>query len=488
LKTDLEFKTHISKLRKRIIWHWIEQIFWTTLLLALILNTIALGLHKLDIFQWEGQGIYPLLLLIAFALSLLHIFLKKPGLKDVLIDTDIRLGLKERLSTAYEYYEVDSKSFFIDRLIEEANNLLDSLRGKQIIPRHFSALHLMVPIFSVIFILLLTIDFTPEASERERAATERLKQIGVEMEKYADRVRLKRPKAKQESQKGIIEDMEAVARALEGESMTDRELLKSLEGLMNRSEQEKMRLTNRLKEELSLSDASNRPGLEALQRGEPTPADLARLKEELKELFDGDVPPSLSEDISTLAEHQEITDFFQETMDVVSAPLKKEDQLGDGDKALLAGRASEESVSSADSSPEKDEDLSQSVTRPKRKGGSPEEPKSPPPDDAETFFTAGREKAKGEKQAPYDLESPNTPAIKDKGVSGRGDRYNSYVRSLPAIGRAGLKEEEIIRAYQKELENVMRKEDIPLSYREYVKQYFLSIGMGKDIEGDGNTQ
>ena len=306
------------------------------------------------------------------------------------------------------------------------------------------------------------------------------------MEAYADKIRLRKPKAEQESEKSIIEDMEAVARALEGKSMTERKLLKSLQGLMNRSEKEKMRLTNRLKEELGLGDVSNRSGLEALQGGDPTPADLARLEEELKELFDGDVPSSLSEDVSTLAEHQEMTDFFQETMDFLSAPLK-EDQVGDGDKALLAGKALDESVSSGDSSPEKDEALSLSVTRPKRERGGLEDPESPPPDDEESFFTAGREKAKGEKQAPYDLESLKTPAIKDKGVSGRGDSYNTYVRSLPAIGRAGLKEEEIIRAYEKELENVIRKEDIPLSYREYVKQYFLSIGIGKEMEGDGNT-
>jgi hypothetical protein len=50
-----------------------------------------------------------------------------------------------------------------------------------------------------------------------------------------------------------------------------------------------------------------------------------------------------------------------------------------------------------------------------------------------------------------------------------------------------LKEEEVIRAYQKEFENVLQKEDIPLLYREYVKQYFLSIGMGEEQEGNGDT-
>ena len=73
--------------------------------------------------------------------------------------------------------------------------------------------------------------------------------------------------------------------------------------------------------------------------------------------------------------------------------------------------------------------------------------------------------------------------MKDKGVSGQGEWYSVHVRSLSKIGKATLKEEEVIRQYQQEIEHVLQKEDMPLTYREYIKNYFLSIGLRKEEHG-----
>jgi len=249
-----------------------------------------------------------------------------------------------------------------------------------------------------------------------------------------------------------------------------------------------MGLTEKLNEQLNLGGVSQTPVLESLQMGEPTSAEIAQIKKELDDMFDGEVPASISQDLSNLTLHNEVTAFIEETMDTLGVPLK-EDLMKDGEKSLLAGRAAEDSLINKDTFKENDETGSGSIARPKQRAdGEPEESDDRLTEDEESVFTAGREKAKGDKKAPYDLESPDTPALKDKSVSGKGDRYSTYVRSLPAIGRAGLKEEEIITAYQKELENVMRKEDIPRPYREYIKQYFLSIGLGKEMEGYGDTE
>jgi hypothetical protein len=110
-------------------------------LLALIFNTVALGLQKTGIFQWEGHAVYPLLLLISLAFSTLYHLRRKRSFKDTLIDIDIRLDLKERLTTVYEYHQLGRKSLFMDRLIKEAISLLATLRGKQIFPRQFTTVH-----------------------------------------------------------------------------------------------------------------------------------------------------------------------------------------------------------------------------------------------------------------------------------------------------------------------------------------------------------
>jgi hypothetical protein len=51
------------------------------------------------------------------------------------------------------------------------------------------------------------------------------------------------------------------------------------------------------------------------------------------------------------------------------------------------------------------------------------------------------------------------------------------MRALTDVGDARLKEEEIFQTYRKEVENILRKEDIPINYREYIKNYFISIGI-----------
>ena len=487
MKADLVFETSISKLRRRIIRYWVEQVMLTTLLLALILNTIAISLHKLGVFEWEGYAVYPLLLLFSFACVLLHAFHRKKSFQDALIDIEIRLDLKERLSTAHEYHQFGRTSLFMDRLTQEANTLLESLGGRKIVPGHLSRRHLLIPIFAMILILLISIDWSPRTGEEDQASTERLKQIGVQLERYAEQVHPETSDAVKESQKQFSEQMETVARAVQGGSMSRKKLLKLLDGLMNQSEMEKRRLIDKLNEELSLGDVSQTPALESLQMGEPTSVEITELKKDLEEMFDGEVPASISEDLSNLALQKEMTAFFEETVETLGVPLKEE-RLQDGGKSLLSGRA-EDRLISENAFPEKDKPGSGSIPRPnKRTNGDSEESDDRLRDDEESIFTAGQEKAKGDKKAPYDIENLETSTLRDKGVSDRGDRYNVYVRSLPAIGRAELREEEIVRAYQKEFESVMRKEDIPWPYRETIKQYFLSIGLGKESEGDGDTR
>ena len=55
--------------------------------------------------------------------------------------------------------------------------------------------------------------------------------------------------------------------------------------------------------------------------------------------------------------------------------------------------------------------------------------------------------------------------------------YVIHIRSLTAIGQSRVEPEDIIRNYQQEIEGILQKEDIPLNYREYIKHYFISIGL-----------
>ena len=94
--------------------------------------------------------------------------------------------------------------------------------------------------------------------------------------------------------------------------------------------------------------------------------------------------------------------------------------------------------------------------------------------------SAGSAKSEEKSGSSYDLEKTPGAAIPDKMVSSRAKSFLIRIRALTDIGEARLKEEEIFQTYRKEVESILQKEDIPMNYREYIKNYFFSIGINTE--------
>ncbi len=418
-----------------------------------------------------------------------------------LIEIDVRLGLKERLSTAYEYHQRGRTSVFVDMLTEDAGNLLGSIKANQIFPWNFSRAHLLIPLFAAAMVILLSVDFTPTAPIPDKMTGEKLKQIGVKMEEYSKRELQGMKKAGGETQKDLFQQMENIAKQLKGQSMTEERLLKSLGALRMEAEAEQRRLARGLHAELSLGDISRTPMLKPLQKDKVTPNELKQLREQLKELFEGEVPISISQVLSSLDQNRKLELFLEKTIGGVRSALadKGEAYVLEEGKAVYVGKTSEKrDKNHGETSPdrslvalESSAANAQGQISPvlgKTHPGSEKLDKRGPAPDEDLSFTAGRGKAKGSKKPPYELKSSKGVALKDKGISGQGEWYNVHVRSLPTMGKAKLKEEDVIRPYRQELEGVLQKEDIPSHYREYIRNYFLSIGLKKEEHGNGHSK
>jgi len=464
-------------------------------LLSLILNTIALGVQKIGFLHWEGYSIYFLLVSVSFVFSLLYVLWTRKSFMDELIDIDVRLGLKERLSTAYECHQLGRKSIFVDILTEDAGSLLGSIKANQIFPWNFSPAHLLIPLFAAAMVILLSVDFTSTAPIQDQVMGERLSQIGVKMEEYSKRELQNMKKRGRKSRKDLFQQVENIAQKLQGQSMTKERLLKSLGALMKEAEAERTRLARRLEVELSLGDISHTPMLKPLRKERVSLDELQQLREQLRELFEGEVPTSISWDISSLDQNRRLELFLEKTMiDIRSALADEGESYPLEEKDVFVGKAFEKS-NDMDTSPggsltalEAEEANGKGqipLVLGQAKAGSEKSDKRDPTADEGLSFAAGRGKAEGGKKSPYELKSSKRPVLKDKGISGYGDWYNVYVRSLPTVGKAQLKEEDVIRHYRQELESVLQKEDIPLHYREYIRNYFLSIGLKKEEKGDG---
>ena len=97
--------------------------------------------------------------------------------------------------------------------------------------------------------------------------------------------------------------------------------------------------------------------------------------------------------------------------------------------------------------------------------------------DQGTSPRAGNAKSGGGEKPGSEIEKAPGSGIQDKVMSVKVKQYLVRIRSQTSPGESRLKEEDIIREYQQEVEGILQKEDIPLNYREYIKNYFLSIGI-----------
>ena len=98
---------------------------------------------------------------------------------------------------------------------------------------------------------------------------------------------------------------------------------------------------------------------------------------------------------------------------------------------------------------------------------------------------AGSAPSDGKKKSKDELAKSSGIGTQDKMKSSQGDKYLIQIRSLTTMGESKIEEKDIIRSYRKEIEGILQKEEIPLNYRGYIKNYFISIGLKADKNADG---
>jgi hypothetical protein len=89
-----------------------------------------------------------------------------------------------------------------------------------------------------------------------------------------------------------------------------------------------------------------------------------------------------------------------------------------------------------------------------------------------------------ESEAPRNrLTETKAQASRITGQTGEGGVRRSYVRALPLKADAAVPLEEVITTYQKRAEETLLREEIPLSNRDLVRAYFLTIGLVEESAG-----
>jgi hypothetical protein len=446
---------------------------------------IMLILEKAGFSNYRPDGsIYIILVGITLFAGFLFAYAKKSNFLNFLIDIDTRLKLQERISTAYEYQSSGYKSGFSDLLMRDAVDKLHQLSNKQIFPAKFSVLHLVLLIMMIANVALyssihLTSGFKLPHIEKARTLLRDYSMSRIEGNQAKKVKRIN----------GYYKKLEQLTQTFHDRSKSQEQLFATLNRFLKEIQGEQTRLEDELGARLNAAKIDEMPvhniaGLENL-----TSSKLEKLKMLLKKVLNNKIPNAIDQNMQTLQELYSMEELLFKIIDDFS--------LGNSDKKEFADSSGDETQTSQYSNDDTEgyDNIKRKQTsgefsdRKRGRKGAADQPGSGEShgndrgesDDIghgeEYSISAGRAKSSGREKPSHELGKSKGPGIKDKMISSQVNNYLIHIRSLGAIGESRLKEENILRTYQQEIESILQKENMPLNYREYIKQYFISIGL-----------
>ena len=505
MSTETAFLGKISQVKQQTFLRTLVRLLLVTAFLFLCGYTVVVALEVIGkIYVQDYMLIYAGLFGVAFAGALGYVLLTRERFMDVLIDLDTRLHLHDRISTAYEYHTQKKPSNFVELLIDDAGQQLSLLSNKQLFPLKLSLIHLLIALLLAINLALLGFGHLFSGTEPEPVDPNVREKVRTAIQNYLAKQPRKEGEAKKNpaQQQRIQRRFDQMTKKLEEQAMSRKELLDSLQKTLKEVQSEQKRLTQDLDSELkTIENVEELPVRDLPKLKRLSSSEIQKLERMFGEMLEGGLPEDIQQNLEMLQQYSELEEMIDNLIDEAESGAGESDQT-----ASETSRGSEDGTSSGGEEGEGD---SQQQETENARGGRPHDMLSPDMERADTGGIPGQGlpgmdgegldeedssaqpgtgRSSGEQYDPYPIERGDGSFAQDRMAPARRDEYNAHIRSLTTIGEATIPEQEVTRVYQQELESILQKEDIPLNYREYIKSYFIGIGLtkGEDTYGRGS--
>lgn len=419
-------------------------------------------------------------------------FLTRRNFLHVLVEVDRRFRLQDRLSTAYEYLKFKKDTEFSDLLMQDAAAAVHRLNRRQLLPAEFSRRHLIFLILLLADAALVTLDYAAPRFDSARAEQKTIEQAGALLRNYTSSRIENRAVPRTEPQAGFSRKLDQLGSRLKDRSLTSDQRFTALTEALKEVQAERARLADELAAKLNAAGIQGLSVRQIPELEDFSPDQAAKLKELVNKALNSRSADAVDKDIESLGELESIAELLSRLVDDTSKDRSES-------AASAASPDEEIQTSQAAGGLDDDRDDQQRPLADGRKTGpgrsSPEsigEPGSgrrPENEDGlqdgegrnEGFSSsAGRAASEGGKKSSAEIEKSAGPALQDKMAASPVKSYLLHIRSLTDTGEARLKDEDIRRAYGQAVESVLQKENIPLNYREYIKNYFMAIGLNTE--------
>jgi len=490
VRAEALFLNGIAKLKRRVILRSVHRILLRACLISLIICAILLIIGKTGLSSYSEYGsFYVISIGMALFVSFLIAFVKRKNFLNILIDIDTRFKLQDRLSTAYEYRKFGKKTVFLDLQMQDAAAKLRQLSTQQLFPAKFSLLHLVLILLILINVALYSTDYLLSVHKSTRADQNKLEKVSTLLQNYTIR-RTEDKKTKKTRRSDVYaKKLEHLRNKLNDRSLTQDQLFTTLNRFLEEIQGEQTRLADELDVKL------NAAGIEEMSiQNIPNPAKLSaskldKLKMLLKRVLNNQIPDPINQNIETLQELYSMEKLLSQIIDDFNEGKSHSEAFAEYEGNETRGSQYTNDPKKPHNDAKHSKTNREFLSKKRGRGDTIDQAASGPlqgngrdlQDElgrhAGYSPSAGNTQSAGEKKSSYELEKSPGFGTHDKMISSQVENYLIHIRSLTTIGESRLKEEDIIRSYRQEVEGILHKEDIPLNYREYIKHYFISIGL-----------
>lgn len=484
------FSSQIAKIRRRMVIRAVHGLLLNATLVFLFISILLYVIRLAGITDHETDGGWQFISVsLSLLVGLIISLSTKPNLTNSLIEIDRRLVLRDRLSTAYEYFRIHPENEFTGLLIQDAAAKLRPFKMQHIMPIRLSRLHLVTAVLLVIYILLYLSGLNITGNKLNYGGIEKIQNAAKLLKNYSihriDNKKRQHPK----SRSTYANKIEEFRRSLEDNTKSFKQHLQAVHQFREEVQGERARLTDELASKLASAGIRTVP-IQKFSGSSNLSADqLEKLKGFLNKTLNKPIPGSIERNIETLQEldsieklvsriiknldnNRSMTENSDEAGGIArqgSPPADSNETRADGANENYADRPISDRRRTA-TGPDKSPDS--------QKSQSGEDNPGQAMDRSDAYSaTAGRATSDAEKKSSDELQNSEGILTHEKIGPSPVKNYLIQIRALTEIGEAHQSPEEIFRSYRKEVESMLQKEDIPPNYREYIKNYFFSIGI-----------
>jgi len=479
--------------------HGLKRFLENAGLVFLSLFTVSRGMHWFGWHMVGGAAFFcPAAGISVICAGVRAWFTKKPFYRR-LIDIDAAFDLQDRLSTAYEYLQRNRQTEFLDLLIRDAGEKISQLDKKQIFPKRTPWVPVLLSVLIALNLLMAVVKYPFIAEAPDAVDPDTMKRIRQVITQYSTAPIEKAPRPKKIVSDRIRETITRLSNLFANSSLPQKDVRTSVHSALQEIQGEQIARARDLVEELGL-DSTESVSVQHLQQIDHlTHFQLKKLYEMVDKMFDHQIPEAVSEDLAVLDEYHRLEAYLDQIQDGLekgttrqSAPEK--DPWKDFEEPV----SGKETVSKNRSGAQNPAPASQSSTSdqrtPSAEAGQTRSAQNRSPEEAEGDelgngpSSAGLGKSVNSSGASHEPGQLKGSAVQDRIASAQESRVSVLIRSLTAAGSAKMEPERIERDYQQAIESILQKEEIPLPYRTYIRNYFLSIGLRKESSSSGRNQ